>query len=248
MNVIKIYLIGSSGRMGIILKKKILLNKKFKLINPILENNNENLKDNIKKSDIIVDFSSPKASITVLKIATLLKKKMIIGTTGFSSKQESFIKKASKKIAILKSGNMSLGVNLIEYISKILSKKIPNDFQISIYDDHHKKKKDYPSGTALMLANAIANGKNKKLASIKGKIFLNKKGKGIPKKINFYVKRKGNTVGKHSINYNNQIEKIEIKHTSISRELFAEGALKAALWIKEKNKGLFTMQDMLNIK
>jgi 4-hydroxy-tetrahydrodipicolinate reductase len=248
MSVIKIYLVGCGGRMGTILKKKILLNKRFKLINSALRNNNGNLKNNIKKSNIIVDFSSPTASIAALKIAVLLKKKIIIGTTGFSAKQESFIKKTSKKIAILKSGNMSLGINLIEYISKILSKKIPNNFQISIYDNHHKNKKDYPSGTALMLANAVANGKSKKLNSIKGKVFINKNGKAVPNKINFYIKRKGKTVGKHSVNFNNQIEKIEIKHTSNSRELFADGALKAALWIKEKNKGLFSMQDMLNLK
>jgi 4-hydroxy-tetrahydrodipicolinate reductase len=248
MRVIKICLVGGSGRMGTILKKRILLNKKFKLINSSSRNNNENLKNNIKKSDIIIDFSSPIASITAVKIAILLKKKIIIGTTGFSDKQESFIRKASKKIAILRSGNMSLGINLIEYISKILSKKIPNNFQISVYDDHHNKKKDYPSGTALMLANAVAAGKNKKLNSIKGKIFLNKNGKAIPNKINFYIKRKGMTVGKHSVNFDNQIEKIEIKHTSSSRNLFAEGALKAAFWIKEKNNGLFSMQDMLNLK
>ena len=248
MSLIKICLIGASGRMGLILKKKILLNKKFKLINFHSKNNDEDLKNNIKESDIIIDFSRPIASIAAIKIAIALKKKMIIGTTGFSAKQESFIKKTSKKIAIFKSGNMSLGINLIEYISKILSKKIPNNFQISIYDDHHKKKVDYPSGTALMLANAIASGKSKKLTAIKGKVFLNKNGKAIHNKINFYIKRKGKTVGKHSVNFDNQIEKIEIKHTSYSRELFADGALEAAFWINEKNKGLFSIQDMLNLK
>jgi 4-hydroxy-tetrahydrodipicolinate reductase len=142
------------------------LNKKFKLINFHSKNNDEDLKNNIKESDIIIDFSRPIASIAAIKIAIALKKKMIIGTTGFSAKQESFIKKTSKKIAIFKSGNMSLGINLIEYISKILSKKIPNNYQISVYDNHHKKKMDYPSGTALMLANAIASGKSKKLKPI----------------------------------------------------------------------------------
>lgn len=247
MNKIKIYLIGGTGRMGAILKKKILLNKKFMLINSDGKNNIGHLKNNIRKSDIIIDFSRPIASIAALKIAVLFKKQMIIGTTGFSNAQENFIKKISKKIAILKSGNMSLGINLIEYICKILSKKAPKNFQISIYDDHHKKKKDYPSGTSLMFANAIARGKNKKLNSIKGKVFLNKNGKEIPNKINFYVTRKGKTIGKHSINFDNQIEKIEIKHTSNSRDLFAEGALKAALWIKGKNTGLYSMQDMLNL-
>lgn len=234
--------------MGKILKRKILSNKKFNLINSIDKNNQKELKNDIKKTDVIIDFSAPSASIKLLKLVKKFKKKIIIGTTGFSTKDESLIKKLSRSIAIFKSGNMSLGINLVEYISKILSKKIPNNFQISVYDNHHKKKKDYPSGTALMLANAIANGKNKNLNSMKGKIFLNNNGKSIHNKINFYITRKGKTIGKHSVNFDNKIEKIEIKHTSNSRELFAEGALKAALWIKGKNKGLFDMQDLLNLK
>jgi 4-hydroxy-tetrahydrodipicolinate reductase len=234
--------------MGKILKRKILSNKKFNLINSIDKNNQKELKNDIKKTDVIIDFSAPSASIKLLKLVKKFKKKIIIGTTGFSTKDESLIKKISRSIAIFKSGNMSLGINLVGYISKILSKKIPNDFQISVYDNHHKKKKDYPSGTALMLANAIANGKNKNLNSMKGKIFLNNNGKSIHNKINFYITRKGKTIGKHSVNFDNKIEKIEVKHTSNSRELFAEGALKAALWIKRKNKGLFDMQDLLNLK
>ena len=248
MKKIKILLIGSNGRMGKILKRKILSNKKFNLINSIDKNNQKELKNDIKKTDVIIDFSAPNASIKLLKIVKKFKKKIVIGTTGFSAKDESLIKKVSRSIAIFKSGNMSLGINLVEYISKILSKKIPNNFQISVYDNHHKKKKDYPSGTALMLANAIANGKNKNLNSMKGKIFLNNNGKSIHNKINFYITRKGKTIGKHSVNFDNKIEKIEVKHTSNSRELFAEGALKAALWIKRKNKGLFDMQDLLNLK
>jgi len=248
MKKIKILLIGSNGRMGKILKRKILSNKKFNLINSIDKNNQKELKNDIKKTDVIIDFSAPNVSIKLLKLVKKFKKKIVIGTTGFSAKDESLIKKVSRSIAIFKSGNMSLGINLVEYISKILSKKIPNNFQISVYDNHHKKKKDYPSGTALMLANAIANGKNKNLNSMKGKIFLNNNGKSIHNKINFYITRKGKTIGKHSVNFDNKIEKIEVKHTSNSRELFAEGALKAALWIKRKNKGLFDMQDLLNLK
>jgi 4-hydroxy-tetrahydrodipicolinate reductase len=248
MKKIKILLIGSNGRMGKILKRKILSNKKFNLINSIDKNNQKELKNDIKKTDVIIDFSAPNVSIKLLKLVKKFKKKIVIGTTGFSAKDESLIKKVSRSIAIFKSGNMSLGINLVEYISKILSKKIPNNFQISVYDNHHKKKKDYPSGTALMLANAIANGKNKNLNSMKGKIFLNNNGKSIHNKINFYITRKGKTIGKHSVNFDNKIEKIEVKHTSNSRELFAEGALKAALWIKGKNKGLFDMQDLLNLK
>ena len=143
---------------------------------------------------------------------------------------------------------ISTGINLLEHIVNIFSKKIPNDYQIGISDNHHKKKVDYPSGTALMLANAISKGKNKNLESIKGKIFLNKSGKLQKNKVNFFITRKGNTIGKHSVNFNNNIESIELKHNAFSRDLFADGALNAAVWINKKNKGLFNMQDLLGLK
>jgi 4-hydroxy-tetrahydrodipicolinate reductase len=99
-----------------------------------------------------------------------------------------------------------------------------------------------------MLAKAVSKGKNKNLESIKGKSFLNKKGNLEKNKINFFIKRKGNTVGKHSVLFDNKIENIELKHTAFSRELFADGALNAAIWISKKNKGLFDMQDMFGLK
>ena len=143
---------------------------------------------------------------------------------------------------------MSLGINLLEYIVSIFSKKVPSNYQIGISDDHHKRKVDYPSGTALMLANAVSKGKNKNLESIKGKMFLNKSGSLQKNKINFFISRKGNTIGKHSVNFNNKIENIELKHTAFSRDLFADGALNAAVWISKRNNGLFNMQDMLGLK
>ena len=134
------------------------------------------------------------------------------------------------------------------YVVNILSKKIPNNFHVGISDNHHKKKTDYPSGTALILANAVSKGKNKKFESIKGKFFLNKKGNLQKNKINFFITRKGSTIGKHNIIFSNKTESIELKHTAYSRKLFAEGAINAAIWIRKKNKGLFNMQDMLNLK
>jgi len=201
-----------------------------------------------RKTDVIIDFSNPKSSLEILRYASHLKKKVVIGTTGFTEKQNNLIKKFSKKIAIFKSGNMSLGINLIEYIAAILSEKIQNNYQIAIEDNHHKKKIDYPSGTALMLANAIAKGQNKKLTSITGKFFLNKKGNFNKNKINFFITRKGDTIGKHNILFSNKTERIELKHTAYSRKLFAEGAINAAIWISKKNKGLFNMQDMFKLK
>jgi 4-hydroxy-tetrahydrodipicolinate reductase len=256
MKKINISISGALGRMGRMLinrssKKKLNiqsltdLNVGQKIKGIKIQKNNI---DAFKKTDVIIDFSTPKSCIQILSFAEKLNTKVIIGTTGFSKKQEDLIKKYSKKIAIFKSGNMSLGINLLEYIAKILSKKIPDNYKIAISDNHHKKKIDYPSGTALMLGNAIANGRNKNLDNLRGKFFLNKKGKFQNQKINFFITRKGKTVGQHSIIYNNNIENIELKHTAFSRELFADGALDAVIWISKKNKGLFSMQDMLNLK
>jgi len=252
----KITICGGFGRMGKILIKEILkgkdlilhsiTDKKIKIINNI--KTQKNSMDAFRKTDVIIDFSNPKSSLEILRYASHLKKKVVIGTTGFTEKQNNLIKKFSKKIAIFKSGNMSLGINLIEYIAAILSEKIQNNYQIAIEDNHHKKKIDYPSGTALMLANAIAKGQNKKLTSITGKFFLNKKRNFNKNKINFFITRKGDTIGKHNILFSNKTERIELKHTAHSRKLFAEGAINAAIWISKKNKGLFNMQDMFKLK
>ena len=257
MKKINITITGALGRMGKILIKRISKNKNLKLFSLTDIKSGKTIngikiqKNNIeafKKTDVIIDFSRPIASLEVLDYAKKFKKKVIIGTTGFNSKQNNLIKNYSKKIAIFKSGNMSLGINLLEYIVSIFSKKIPESYQIGINDNHHKRKVDYPSGTALMLANAVSKGKNKNLESIKGKMFLNKSGRLQKNKVNFFITRKGNTIGKHSVNFNNKIENIELKHTAFSRDLFADGALNAAVWISKKNRGLFNMQDMLGLK
>jgi 4-hydroxy-tetrahydrodipicolinate reductase len=149
MKVINIAISGALGRMGRIVIKQIAKNKIFKIqsltdlklgnrINGIkVERNNL---EAFKNSDVIIDFSTPKSSIEILNFVKKLKKKIVIGTTGFTKKQEKLIKSYSKEIAIFKSGNMSLGINLLEYMTEILSKKIPKNFQIGILDNHHKKK------------------------------------------------------------------------------------------------------------
>jgi 4-hydroxy-tetrahydrodipicolinate reductase len=257
MKIINISISGAIGKMGTVLIKRVKNFRHIKLIsltdkkNSLYINKIKVQKNSLlafKNTDVIIDFSKPESTMMILKIAKKLKKKVVIGTTGFSNKQDIEIKKLSKKIAIFKSGNMSYGINLVLGITKILAKKLSKKYQISIKDDHHIKKVDYPSGTALMLANAIAKGKNNDLDRIKGKIILNKKGQPDKNKINFYIKRKGKTIGKHSVNFNNSIEKIELKHSAFSRNIFADGALNAALLISKKNKGLFNMQDMLELK
>ena len=176
---------GCMGRMGQQIIRSVKKDKNFKLV-ALTENKKINKKINgikvnlnaehaFKKANLIIDFTVPKCTFEVLKIASKLKKRVVIGTTGFTKKEEDLIKKFSKKIPILKAGNMSLGINLLMYLTEIASNSLGKKFLSKIYEIHHKHKKDFPSGTALMLGRGIAKGKNKNFYSLMGKKYLNKK-------------------------------------------------------------------------
>ena len=172
----------------------------------------------------------------------------MIGTTGFSKKEENFIKKISKKIAILKAGNMSLGVNLLMYLTEIASKSLGKNFLSKVYEVHHKHKKDYPSGTALMLGKGIADGKNKNFYNLIGNKYLNKKSFPYGNKINFNSIRKGKVIGEHEVTFSSGKEIVTLNHESFDRALYSEGALMAAKWLINKKPGLYSMRDLLNFK
>ena len=184
MKKINLGISGCMGRMGQQLIRSSKNNKDFNL-KTLTEYININKRINgikpelnsegaFKKTDIIIDFTIPKCTLEVLKIASKLKKKVVIGTTGFSRSQEGQIKKYSKKIPILKAGNMSVGVNLLMYLTEIASKSLNDNYLSKIFEVHHKHKKDYPSGTALMLGRGIADGKGKNLYNLIGKKFFQK--------------------------------------------------------------------------
>ena len=177
-----------------------------------------------------------------------IKKKVVIGTTGFTNKQEKIIKTFARKIPVLKAGNMSLGVNLLMYLTEITSRSLGNNFLSKIYEVHHKNKIDYPSGTALMLGQGIATGKNKNLRNIIGKKYLNKKTFPFSKKINFNSIRKGAFIGEHEVKFSSGKEIITLNHESFDRALYSEGALIAAKWLNGKKPGLYSMRDLLNFK
>ena len=219
------------------------INKKFYGIRPQL-----NTEDAFKKTDIIIDFTVPKCTLEVLKIAAKLKKKVVIGTTGFSKKEENLIKSYSKKIPILKAGNMSLGINLLMYLTEIASKSLGIKYLSKVYEVHHKHKKDYPSGTALMLGEGISVGKNKKFYSMIGKKYLNKKSFPYGNKINFNSIRKGEIIGEHEVLFSSGKEIIKLNHEAFDRTLYSEGALSAASWLMKKKPGLYSMRDLMNFK
>ena len=258
MKKINLAISGCMGRMGQQLIKSSQKNKSFKLVT-LTENKLINKKFNgikpelnsdkaFKKTDIIVDFTVPDCTFEILKIATKLKKKVVIGTTGFNKSQENLIKKYSKKIPILKAGNMSLGVNLLMYLTEIASKSLDDNYLSKIFEVHHKYKKDYPSGTALMLGKGIADGKNKDLYNLMGKKFLNKKSFPYGKKINFNSIRRGEIIGEHEVKFSSGKEIIRLNHEAFDRALYSDGALTAAKWLTKKRPGLYSMRDLLNFK
>ena len=258
MKKINLAITGGLGRMGQQIINSSKKDRKFKIIS-ITENKifnkkisglklKINSKNAFRSAEVIIDFSTPKCTLEILKIASVLKKKVVIGTTGFSNKQEKLIKKYSKKIPILKAGNMSLGINLLVYLTEIASRSLGNNFLSKIYEVHHKHKKDHPSGTALMLGKGIAEGKKLNLGKIMGKKYLNKKSFPFSKKTNFNSLRKGKVVGEHEVKFSSGKEIITLNHESFDRALYSEGALTAAKWLINKKPGLYSMKNVLNFK
>tara|TARA_S200000501_G_scaffold302500_1_gene289959 strand:+ start:441 stop:1217 length:777 start_codon:yes stop_codon:yes gene_type:complete len=258
MKKINLAITGCMGRMGQQLIKSVKKDKNFKLvtltenrkINKRIKNIRVSLNDEetIKKANLIIDFTTPKCTFEILKIASKLKKRVVIGTTGFSKKEEKLVKIYSKKIPILKAGNMSLGVNLLIYLTEIASGSLGKNFFSKIFEIHHKHKKDYPSGTALMLGKGIANGKNKNFYNLIGKRYLNKKTFPYGKKINFNSLRKGEIIGEHQVQFSSGKEIVTLNHEAFDRTLYSEGALSAAKWLMTKKPGLYSMRDLMNFK
>ncbi len=255
---IKLTITGCLGRMGQQLIKSAKKDQRFK-VNSITEFKIQKNKilgifpklnnaETFKNSDVIIDFTIPKCTLEVLEIAMKEGKRVVIGTTGFSQKEENIIKKISKKIPILKAGNMSLGINLLMYLTEIASKSLGNNFLSKVFEAHHKFKKDHPSGTALMLGQGIAIGKNRNFYGIIGKKYLNKKKFPYGKRINFNSVRKGKIIGEHEVLFSSGKEIIRLNHEAFDRALYSEGALTAASWLMKKKPGLYSMRDLMNFK
>ena len=258
MKKINLAITGCMGRMGQQIIRSIRSDKNFK-ITALTENKevkkkingvqiNLNNEQAFKNAHLIIDFTVPKCTFQILKIATKLKKRVVIGTTGFSKKEENLIKKFSKKIPILKAGNMSLGINLLMYLTEIASSSLNKNFLSKIFEIHHRHKKDYPSGTALMLGKGIAIGKNKNFYSLLGNKYLNKKNFPYGKKINFNSIRRGEIIGQHEVKFSSGKEIITLNHEAFDRALYSEGALSAAKWLMKKKPGLYSMRDLMNFK
>ncbi|QJC33964.1 4-hydroxy-tetrahydrodipicolinate reductase [Enterobacteriaceae endosymbiont of Donacia cinerea] len=255
-NQIRLAIAGINGRMGKNIFKilntekinNILLNGvteskiSLKKINKILYKSNfldikSNIIDIIDKFDVLIDFTNPKTTLKNINICEKYKKKIVIGTTGFTQEQKLIIRKISKNIAIILSSNFSQGINIllkiIENIINILCKnKKINNLDIDIIEKHHKKKIDLPSGTALSLKNTIIKAYKKF---------------NILKKITCHSIRAADLYGEHSVLFSFIGEQIELIHKASNRMPFAKGAIQAAIWINNKKSGIYNMHDVLEI-
>ena len=244
-----ILLNGATGRMGKEVIKKVAEEKDLNITCGvgIGENNEkfpiyENTKDIEDKVDVIIDFSIPKASLNILEYARKNKIPIVIATTGFSDEELKVIKEASEEIPVFRSSNMSLDINLMAKIVQEIA-RVLNDTDIEIIETHHNRKVDSPSGTAILLADAINEVlENKKIYTFDR---MQKREKRSKDEIGFSSIRGGNIVGEHTVKFFGENETLEIKHTSYSRQVFVEGALKAAKFIVTKNSGLYDMRSMV---
>ncbi len=226
--MINIAIAGSHGKMG---KSIIALAEKDKDIKIVSKFDVEaDASAEIKKCDVLIEFTAPQATMEHVAIARKLKKGIVIGTTGLSQEDSNLIKKASKEVPVVISPNMSVGVNLLFKMCQDASRTLPNEYKVSIREVHHIHKKDSPSGTAKRLADVIAV-ERKMLAG----------------EIPIEAIREGEVVGNHKVVFDSETETIELFHSAKSRDAFAAGAVKAAKFLAGKNSGLYSMRDVLGI-
>ena len=268
MAKIKVGIAGCLGRMGQELTKKILEDKNFIFVGgfehkahqkigkkisdvtniqsgEVVTNNASSI---FKKADVVIDFTTPQSTLSNVKIASTTKTALVIGTTGITKAQKNKIKSFSKKIPILMSSNMSIGVNLLfGLVKKAASSLGGNEYDIEIAETHHKHKVDAPSGTALSLGEYAAEGRKTSLD--KSKVLdrtknLKKRKNGD---IGFSVTRGGEIAGEHTVSFISKDDRVDLVHKANNRSIFVSGALKAAIFVSKRKSGYFEMKDLLKI-
>lgn len=249
--MIKMLMNGCNGKMGKVISEMAKASTTISIVAGV-DKNSSNLdypcynsidecEDDI---DVILDFSRPDALDSLCQYSKKKNIPIVFCTTGFTPEQLCKIHCLSEEIAVFHSANMSIGVNIVNNILKNISNMLYKDFDIEIIEKHHNQKVDAPSGTALLLANTIKNSIEEETTFIKGRDGISKR---EPKEIGIHAIRGGNIIGDHEIIFAGKGECIEIKHTAISREVFAIGALKACEYLYGKDKGLYNMDDVVNM-
>ena len=241
----KIAVAGSSGRMGQSIIEAINQSNQTNLGATL--DRGDDLGSIVDQFDVLIDFTRPEATMDYLNICVASDKAMVIGTTGFSDEQLQAIHNCAKKIPIVFAPNMSVGVNLTLKLLEMTAKVIGEDADIEIVEAHHRYKVDAPSGTALKMGEVVANalGRDLKECAIYGR-------EGIEEPrdrqtIGFSTIRGGDVVGEHTVSFFMEGERVEVTHKASSRMTFANGAVRAAAWLGDKNAGLYSMQDVLDL-
>ena len=259
MKKIKLGIFGPSGRMGQDILKQLKSFNEFDLVSLCEKKNHINIDKEINKvkitsdikslinlSDVIIDFTSPKASLKLLENIKENKDSTAIvsGKTGYSKVEDEKFIKLSKNLTVLRSFNMSIGVNLLKTLVSTSAKNLSNISDVEILEFHHNKKKDVPSGTAITLFDSIKEGSNHPKKSVFRTQTADRVRK--PNEIGFSSIRGGNVVGEHTVFFFMDGERIELTHKADDRKIFSVGALKAAKWVYDKKPGLYTMLDMIS--
>lgn len=195
-----------------------------------------------------IDFTTPQATLAALEgLKHTSVQGVVIGTTGFSAREEAEIAAASAHFAIVKAGNFSLGVNLLAAVTRIVANRLNEGWDAEILETHHRRKRDAPSGTALMLAEAVAAGRGVALEKVRRQPYSGSDDRRAPAEIGFAVRRAGGVVGEHEALFASETEIVSLSHTALNRSVFADGALTAALWAADQPPGLYDMQDVLGL-
>ena len=201
----------------------------------------------IEASDVVVDFTAPGASVTHARLAAEHGKAAVIGTTGLDRGQEESIAHAARQVPILRAANVSLGVTLLSSLVEEAARRLGPDWDIEILEMHHNKKVDAPSGTALALGEAAAKGRGVALADVSDRGRDGHTGARRTGDIGFAVLRGGDVTGEHNVVFAAAGERLELGHRATSRQIFARGAIRGALWLAGRKPGLYSMKDVLGL-
>jgi 4-hydroxy-tetrahydrodipicolinate reductase len=211
-------------------------------------NLSDKVMDMSENTDLLIDFSSPSATIACLKTLSEKPLPVVIGTTGFSKDETELIKLYAQKTPCVFAPNMSVGVNLLLKVLENVAKVTGDDYDVEIVEAHHRLKKDAPSGTAMKMAQVLASALNRNLDDTAVYARHGLIGERTEKEIGIQTVRAGDIVGEHTVLFGGLGERIEITHKASSRDTFARGALKAAQWVHKQTPGLYDMQDVLGLK
>lgn len=267
--MVRIAVVGATGRMGLSLIKAVFLHDKTALtvaiaregsdsigkdagmlagIGSLNINVSDQLREKLDDFDVLIDFTRPEVSLEYIEICRQAGKKIVIGTTGYSEAQKAKITQAAKDVSVVLAPNMSVGVNLSLKLLEMTAKVMGDYTDIEIIEAHHRHKVDAPSGTALRMGEVIAQslGRDLETCAIYGR--EGNTGERDKQTIGFSTIRAGDIVGEHTVMFADDGERLEITHKATSRMTFANGAVRAAIWLNSRECGLFDMQDVLNLR